>query len=115
MSLIQTIESALCAEMKADYPDSPTMQGEQCARAAMLAYKAMLAVVEASGGPDHIVRADKHGFTVHHPITERFEGTLFECPMFPLIKVAAEGGAFFLGEHRVWLDRGVLQWEEIDS
>lgn len=79
------------------------------------------AIVKASGDSgtgEHVVRVKGRQWTLQHPFVERFEehgnGTsLMDCRFGPLVTVAMEQGAMFDGEHRVWIDRGVLQWEEI--
>ena len=71
------------------------------------------AVIEATGGTDHIVEVTGRTWTLQHPITDRLEGQLFSCPFNDLVSVAAEQGAFGKGLHRVWVDRNVLQWEEV--
>lgn len=76
------------------------------------------ALADATGGPDHLVRVKGSAWTIQHPLAERFEerGTgdsLLDCRYNALISAAMEQGAMFDGTHRVWLDRGVLQWEEI--
>lgn len=78
------------------------------------------ALTRATGGPDHIVRVNGGGWTVQHPLAERFEPegdgrSLLDCRFTRLVAIAAGQGAFGNGTHRVWLDRGVLQWEEVDG
>lgn len=75
-------------------------------------------LTEATGGADHLVRVRGSAWTLQHPLPERFEdrgnGTsLMDCRFTPLVNAAMEQGAMFDGTHRVWIDRGVLQWEEI--
>ena len=78
------------------------------------ASKAVDALIAASGGHDHIVHVRNRVWTVQHPITERFHGDLFECRYIDLIQIAWGQGAFSDGTYnRVWLDRGVLMWEEL--
>jgi hypothetical protein len=51
---------------------------------------------------------------MQHPITERFSPTdLWDCTHLRHAEIAAAGGAFRTGKHKIWLDRGVLQWEEV--
>jgi len=76
-------------------------------------------LVEATGGPEHLVRVNRGGWTIQHPLPERFEpegtGTgLLDCKFNALVSAAMAGGAMFEGTHRVWIDRSVLQWEEVD-
>lgn len=77
-------------------------------------------LTEATGGPEHLVRVNRGGWTIQHPLPERFEpegtGTaLLDCKFNALVSAAMAGGAMFEGTHRVWIDRGVLQWEEVDG
>ena len=38
------------------------------------------AVIEACGGTDHLLEINPSGsWTLQHPVTERLDGTLFEC------------------------------------
>lgn len=78
------------------------------------------ALIRASGGPDHIVHMQgRDNFTMQHPITERFaqpgvDAHLFHCNVFQLARIAAAQGAFSrTGRYRVWVDRGVLETEEL--
>lgn len=78
------------------------------------ASRAVDALIEASGGRDHIVQVRNRVWTVQHPLDERFHGDLFECRYIDLIQIAWGQGAFRDGTfNRVWLDRGVLMWEEV--
>ncbi|QDP43608.1 hypothetical protein QDA09_gp71 [Microbacterium phage Tyrumbra] len=75
-------------------------------------------LVEQQGGEGHLVRVQGRGWVMQHPLTERFEepghGTsLMDCQFNPLVSAAMAGGAMFDGVHRVWIDRGVLMWEEV--
>lgn len=85
------------------------------AQAAALAAHVADAIAEATG-PEHIVKSDSRGgWTIQHPIAERFDGTLFACPITQLARPAAEAGAFGLDRtHTLSLDRGVLIWEETE-
>ncbi|WQY99779.1 hypothetical protein [Microbacterium phage MO526] len=76
------------------------------------------ALIAASGGAEHLVRVRGSAWTLQHPLPERFEehgngASLMDCRFTPLVNAAMEQGAMFDGTHRVWIDRGVLQWEEI--
>lgn len=101
-------------------PPPPTTQ--RIAPAKHLADAVEAALVKASGDRgdgEHVVRVKGNQWTLQHPFAERFEehgnGTsLMDCRFGPLVTTAMEQGAMFDGEHRVWIDRGVLQWEEIE-
>lgn len=71
------------------------------------------ALADATGGDVHTVRFFVHDFTLQHPITERLNGSLFECRMHALL--AALNGPPALGDHRVWIDRGALRWEAFEE
>ncbi|QGJ88927.1 hypothetical protein PBI_TEAMOCIL_76 [Microbacterium phage Teamocil] len=77
------------------------------------------ALVQAEGGESHYVSVERSSWTIQHPLPERFEPdgpeSLMECRFNALISAAMAGGAMFDGLHRVWIDRGVLQWEEVDG
>ncbi|AWY05425.1 hypothetical protein HOT42_gp76 [Microbacterium phage Metamorphoo] len=75
-------------------------------------------LVEQQGGEGHLVRVRARGWVMQHPLTERFEepghGTsLMDCRFNQLVAAAMSQGAMFDGVHRVWIDRGVLMWEEV--
>lgn len=73
------------------------------------------ALIEAGGGEDHILMADPWGgFTIQHPITERFSDDLFSCRVFAQAQAVAAGGAFNRGtRHRLWTEDGEFRWEEL--
>lgn len=71
------------------------------------------ALIAEAGGPDHIAQIRNRVMNVQHPIDERFVGHPFDCRYIDLMQIAWGQGAFSEGKHRVWLDRGVLMWEEI--
>ena len=75
------------------------------------------ALLDAAGGPDHIVLTKGVAWTIQHPIHERFEdGDLFRCPFTNLVVVAAGDDLFEEdGRYRVWLDRNELQWQRDDG
>ena len=66
------------------------------------------AILDSTGGPHHIVNVKGYAWTMQHPISERFEGTLFNCPMTTLV---AEAPLEQDGRYQVWLDRNALRWE----
>jgi hypothetical protein len=71
-------------------------------------------LIDESGGEFHYVQEVKGILTMQHPITERFSPTdLWDCTHLRHAEIAAAGGAFRTGKHKIWLDRGVLQWEEV--
>jgi len=82
---------------------------------AIVAAEIVTRIENAAGGPDHIVHSKGAAWTIQHPLSERFEGQLFNCPYVALIQTAAMQGAFGDGTHRVWLDRNALQWEEVGT
>ncbi len=47
---------------------------------------ALDALVAATGGSAHVVRFHADGYTLQHPITERLDGTLFDCRLDQLIQ-----------------------------
>jgi hypothetical protein len=71
------------------------------------------ALIAESGGRDHIVRIKNRVMVVQHPLDERFSDDLFNCRFIHLIDIAWSQGAFGEGYHRVWLDSGVLEWEDV--
>lgn len=78
------------------------------------------ALTEKMGGTEHLVRVTGRGWVMQHPLPERFEepgqgASLIDCKFNRLVSVAMAQGAMFDGNHRVWIDRGVLQWEEVDG
>ncbi|QDP45466.1 hypothetical protein SEA_PIPERSANSNOM_73 [Microbacterium phage PiperSansNom] len=75
-------------------------------------------LVQATGGEGHIVRVKGREWVIQHPLPERFEeagtGTsLMDCRFTALVGTAMAQGAMYDGTHRVWIDRGVLQWTEV--
>jgi hypothetical protein len=73
-----------------------------------------MAILDAAGGPDHLVSLKGSAWTCQHPLTERFEGDLFDCKMTTLISLAVwdmrkEGD----GQYRVKLDRNALTWVKL--
>ncbi|MFD6699723.1 MULTISPECIES: DUF6085 family protein [unclassified Microbacterium] len=40
---------------------------------------AIAALIDLTGGPDHIVVSDGETWTLQHPLTERLTGDLFDC------------------------------------
>lgn len=75
-------------------------------------------LIEKSGGPDHIVVSDgvKGNWTMQHPLTERFTGELFECPMVERAQQLASQGAFDAGKHRLYVgEYGIVMWEEVGA
>lgn len=71
------------------------------------------ALIDMLDGRGHIARVHEFDFTLQHPIVERLEGNLLECEMQKLVHVACVEGHLTPGDYRVWIDRSVLQWEEI--
>ena len=69
------------------------------------------ALIDASGGEHHLVRITGYAWTLQHPITERFTGTLFDCPYASLVEQAPFEAD---GTYRVWLDRQALRWEPVN-
>ncbi|MFF2274191.1 DUF6085 family protein [Agromyces sp. NPDC058136] len=64
------------------------------------AIAALNGVVEATGGPDHIVRSYDDGtFTLQHPVTERLAGTLFDCAVHRELTIT--GGPTNPGTYRI--------------
>ena len=89
--------------------DQAYRENEDAIREEDLAVYVERAILNATGGPHHIVNVKGYAWTVTHPITERFTGTpLHQCPYVPLVAEAPleEDGTF-----QVWLDRGALRWE----
>lgn len=63
---------------------------------------AIAALVDLTGGPDHIVQADGETFTMQHPLTERLTGDLFDCEVHAHI---AAGEPLEKGRYKaVWSD-----------
>lgn len=71
------------------------------------------ALIEESGGPEHVVRITDGIYTVQHPLPERFEGDLFTC------QIADAVGLFMAGEedgqYVVRQNGDVLEWEVVDG
>jgi hypothetical protein len=80
-----------------------------------LAFDVTKALTAASGGPDHILRVKNGVWTLQHPLDERFgDNPISDCRYVDLVQIAVGQGAFGRnGNHRVWIDRGVLMWEEL--
>lgn len=77
------------------------------------------ALTAATGGIEHLVRVTGRDWVMQHPLPERFEepgdgASLMDCRFNRLVDVAMSQRAMSEGTHRVWIDRGVLQWEEVD-
>ena len=74
------------------------------------------AILNATGGPDHLIHLKGTAWTIQHPISERFEDgglKLFNCQFTLLaqngIPVIRREGS---GKFRLWLDRNSLMWEK---
>jgi hypothetical protein len=79
-----------------------------------LAEKIADSLIEAAGGTEHIVISDGKQWTMKHPLTERFNGDLFECPMIERAGQLAAQGAFDKGAHRLYVgEYGIVMWEEL--
>jgi hypothetical protein len=66
---------------------------------------------------EHIVRVNKHDFTVRHPLRERVGTELLDCLMHAMVADdLEEHDDTALGTYRVWLgfDGGLL-WEVVQS
>lgn len=59
---------------------------------------AIAALIDLTGGPDHIVQANGETFTLQHPLTERLTGDLFDCDVHAHI---AAGEPLERGRYRV--------------
>ena len=69
------------------------------------------AILDATGGPHHLVHVECYGWSLTHPLTERFEGRpLHQCPIIPLV---GENPPDEDGTYEVWLARGELRWEPV--
>lgn len=77
------------------------------------------ALIGASGGPDHVISITGGivgwSWTIQHPLAERFEGSLLDCPYTHFGAVTAQTiqEAEGNGRFRVWRDRGAIQWERV--
>ncbi len=79
------------------------------------------ALFEALGGDQHFMdlridpQWDHTSWTIQHPVTERLDGSLFECPLTvagaEISHYIAPEGA---GIYRIWEDRNSIQWEKMD-
>jgi hypothetical protein len=76
-----------------------------------LAVAALDALVEATGGTEHIARFTATDFTLQHPLTERLDGTLFDCPVHAVIANLMRPPA--IGDFTVTLVGGELAWQEV--
>lgn len=56
------------------------------------------ALVDATGGVDHVVRSYGATFTLQHPITERLDGSLFDCGLHHHL---ADAAPIVVGTYRV--------------
>lgn len=63
-------------------------------------------IVGYTGGTGHIVNYRPDGYTLQHPLTERLDGTLFDCDLDQHIQ--ALDGPPALGYHYVFLHEGQL-------
>lgn len=59
---------------------------------------------------EHTVRLRVHDFNVKHPLRERLDGDLFDCPMLPVI-AGADVPYPPTGLYRVRDNDGILEWE----
>jgi hypothetical protein len=81
-----------------------------------LAEKIVDQLIEEDGTQDHTVVVDETGWTMRHPITERFAGDLFTCPFVATAARLAAQGAFDKGTHRVFVgDFGIIMWEAVPA
>lgn len=71
------------------------------------------AVIDALGGVHHIMKITRDGWMLQHPITERLEGTLFDCTLPGVVKTAYEEGQIPNGTCEIWIEEDVLRWREI--
>jgi hypothetical protein len=69
-------------------------------------------ILDAAGGPHHIVHVKGYAWTIQHPINERFEGSLFTCKYTALVSEAPLDED---GTYQVWLDRNALRWEPVSG
>lgn len=81
---------------------------------ATIAHRALDALVEATGGPDHVLRVDEDGHvTVQHPLAERLDGSLFDCAVLGQV---LRWDPLPPGDYRVWRDAlGFLRPEAIEE
>lgn len=63
-------------------------------------------IVGYTGGAGHLVEYRTDGYTLQHPLTERLDGTLFDCDLDQHIQ--ALDGPPALGFHYVFLHEGQL-------
>ena len=69
------------------------------------------ALVDATGGPDHIAKIDGRRFNLQHPITERFDGSVLDCRIHQMLTDIRPWGP---GTFRVWVERDTILWEAVD-
>lgn len=76
-----------------------------------LAEKIIDALIAEDGTAEHVVVSDGTGWTMRHPITERFAGDLFTCPFNETAARLASQGAFDKGAHRLFVGEfGIIEW-----
>lgn len=95
-------------------PDQEHPNGRLCQRAGSCrdeAERVLDALVEVTGGPEHIARFTATDFTLQHPLTERLDGTLFDCPVHAVIANLMRPPA--IGDFTVTLVGGELAWKAV--
>lgn len=107
--LIQKVSAAIDEQHEeADYRPIYDEAGVIVTSSAAVA--ALDAVVEATGGSDHIAVFGLDDFTLQHPITERFDGSLFDCEVH---RILARRQPETLGKHRIWRTDKGIRWERL--
>lgn len=75
-----------------------------------------LAVILANPETEHLVQVGLTNYTIQHPLRERAEGLLFECPVFPAVSDTVhlkmgDPGLYRVGPYMP--GDGALRWERI--
>ena len=79
------------------------------------------AIVQASGGPTHVLHIADGEWFLRHPIDERFEGDLFGCPINAKVQDSIEAWTWIdwrdeSADIYVWLEEdGILSGQYVDD
>jgi len=95
---------------------------ESLGRERMLAANMLDALEYLTGGPDHYVRIREDDWIVQHPMSERLEGTLFDCPVANVMLNVDAAIPFWVnmpeddGVYRILIsDNGAVLYERVDE
>lgn len=116
MSRLTTVIQAVLEELAEEH----RVSDEEGLSTGYMADRVEAAIVEASGGPTHVLHVSDGEWVLRHPLEERFEGDLFSCPINSLINEALERWTWIDRDEDadiyVWLEEdGILSGQYVDA